>query len=44
MPWEPERNRNSLSPHGIKEAQGHGDRSRRLRVKSCGDDWKTSAA
>ena len=23
MGWEPERNRNSLSPHGIKEAQGH---------------------
>ena len=23
MPWEPERNRNSLSPHGIKEAEGH---------------------
>jgi hypothetical protein len=21
MPWEPERNRNSLSPHGIKEAE-----------------------
>ena len=24
MPWEPERNRNSLSPHGQKEMQGHG--------------------
>ena len=23
MGWQPERNRNSLSPHGIKEAQGH---------------------
>jgi len=23
MPWEPERNRNSLSPHGLKEAEGH---------------------
>jgi hypothetical protein len=21
MPWQPERNRNSLSPHGIKEAE-----------------------
>jgi hypothetical protein len=27
MPWQPERNRNSLSPHGIKEAEGHGARS-----------------
>jgi hypothetical protein len=27
MPWEPERNRNSLSPHGIKAAEGHGARS-----------------
>jgi hypothetical protein len=26
MPWEPERNRNSLSPHGIKEAEGHAAR------------------
>lgn len=24
MGWEPERNRFSLSPHGIKEAEGHG--------------------
>lgn len=24
MGWESERNRNSLSPHGLKEAQGHG--------------------
>ena len=24
MPWEPERNIRSLSPHGIKEATGHG--------------------
>ena len=23
MPWESERNRNSLSPHGLKEAAGH---------------------
>ena len=23
MPWEPERNIRSLSPHGLKEAQGH---------------------
>jgi hypothetical protein len=23
MGWEPEHNRNSLSPHGLKEAQGH---------------------
>jgi hypothetical protein len=23
MPWEPERNRRSLSPHGLKEAEGH---------------------
>jgi hypothetical protein len=23
MPWEPERNIRSLSPHGIKEAEGH---------------------
>jgi hypothetical protein len=27
MPWEGERNRNSLSPHGIKAAEGHGARS-----------------
>jgi hypothetical protein len=27
MPWELERNRNSLSPHGIKEATGHGARA-----------------
>jgi hypothetical protein len=27
MPWEPEHNRNSLSPHGIKKAEGHGARS-----------------
>ena len=26
MPWEPERNRNSLSPHGLKEAEGHAAR------------------
>jgi hypothetical protein len=26
MGWEPERNRKSLSPHGIKEAEGHGAR------------------
>jgi hypothetical protein len=26
MPWEPERNTNSLSPHGRKEAEGHGAR------------------
>ena len=26
MPWEPERNRNSLSPHGIKEREGHATR------------------
>jgi hypothetical protein len=26
MPWQEERNRNSLSPHGIKEAQGHAAR------------------
>jgi hypothetical protein len=24
MPWESERNIRSLSPHGIKEATGHG--------------------
>jgi hypothetical protein len=24
MPWEPEHNRRSLSPHGLKEAEGHG--------------------
>jgi hypothetical protein len=24
MPWEPEHNRRSLSPHGLKSAQGHG--------------------
>ena len=23
MAWQPERNRNSLSPHGLKEAEGH---------------------
>jgi hypothetical protein len=23
MPWEPEHNRRSLSPHGLKEAEGH---------------------
>jgi hypothetical protein len=23
MPWEPEHNRRSLSPHGLKEATGH---------------------
>jgi hypothetical protein len=27
MPWEPERNRNSLSPHGLKAAEGHAVRS-----------------
>jgi hypothetical protein len=27
MPWEPERNIRSLSPHGIKEAEGHGARA-----------------
>jgi hypothetical protein len=27
MLWEPERNRNSLSPHGIKAAEGHGSRA-----------------
>ena len=26
MPWEPERNIRSLSPHGIKEAEGHAAR------------------
>jgi hypothetical protein len=26
MPWEHERNRNSLSPHGLKEAEGHAAR------------------
>jgi hypothetical protein len=26
MGWQPERNRNSLSPHGIKEAEGHAAR------------------
>jgi hypothetical protein len=26
MGWEPERNRFSLSPHGIKEAEGHATR------------------
>jgi hypothetical protein len=26
MPWEPEHNRRSLSPHGLKEATGHGMR------------------
>jgi hypothetical protein len=24
MPWEPERNIRSLSPHGLKKAEGHG--------------------
>jgi hypothetical protein len=24
MPWEPEHNRRSLSPHGLKSAEGHG--------------------
>ena len=27
MGWEPERNRFSLSPHGLKEAEGHATRS-----------------
>jgi hypothetical protein len=27
MGWEPEHNRNSLSPHGLKEAQGHAARA-----------------
>ena len=27
MGWEPERNRYSLSPHGLKEAQGHAMRA-----------------
>ena len=27
MPWEPQRNRNSLSPHGLKAAEGHGARA-----------------
>jgi hypothetical protein len=26
MPWEPEHNRRSLSPHGLKEAEGHATR------------------
>jgi hypothetical protein len=26
MPWQEERNRNSLSPHGRKEMEGHGMR------------------
>jgi hypothetical protein len=26
MPWEAERNLRSLSPHGIKEAEGHASR------------------
>ena len=26
MPWEPERNIRSLSPHGLKEAEGHATR------------------
>jgi hypothetical protein len=26
MPWQENRNRNSLSPHGQKEMQGHGAR------------------
>ena len=26
MPWQDERNRNSLSPHGRKESEGHGTR------------------
>jgi hypothetical protein len=27
MAWQPERNRFSLSPHGIKEAEGHAARA-----------------
>jgi hypothetical protein len=27
MPWEPDRNIRSLSPHGLKEAEGHAARS-----------------
>jgi hypothetical protein len=27
MPWEPERNIRSLSPHGLKEAEGHAVRT-----------------
>jgi hypothetical protein len=27
MPWEENRNRNSLSPHGLKAAEGHGARA-----------------
>ena len=27
MPWEENRNRNSLSPHGLKEATGHAVRT-----------------
>jgi hypothetical protein len=27
MPWEQEHNRNSLSPHGLKKAQGHAPRT-----------------
>jgi hypothetical protein len=27
MPWEENRNIRSLSPHGIKEAEGHGARA-----------------
>jgi hypothetical protein len=27
MPWEPARNLRSLSPHGLKEAEGHAARS-----------------
>jgi hypothetical protein len=27
MPWEPSRNLNSLSPHGLKEAEGFAARS-----------------
>jgi len=27
MPWEPNHNIRSLSPHGIKEAEGHGARA-----------------
>jgi hypothetical protein len=27
MPWEPEHNRRSLSPHGLKMSEGHGARA-----------------
>jgi hypothetical protein len=27
MPWEENRNTRSLSPHGLKEAEGHGARA-----------------